>query len=60
MKEKIVVEQTYVTEFPPTLSVTLAFPEIERHLSEGWTIKQMFVSTCKDVSQIITVHLQHP
>jgi len=46
-----------------SISHLIKFTEIDKHLSEGWTIKQMFVTPYgvnKDnaTDLVITVHLQ--
>jgi hypothetical protein len=45
-------------------SFLIPFPEIQKHLDEGWRIKQMFVNpygvngTNKATDLVITVHLE--
>lgn len=70
MKENVLVEKSSMSvgDFDPDLSRSflIPFPEIEKHLSEGWVIKQMSVlpygvnGVNKATDLIITVHLQRP
>mgnify|MGYP003364194501 CR=1 FL=1 len=68
MQEKILVEKSSISvgdyESDQSHSFLIPFPEIEKYLSEGWTIKQMSVlpygpdGVKKPTDLIITVHLQ--
>lgn len=70
MKEKIITEKSAmnVGNWKPEegVSYLIPFSEIEKHLSEGWVIKQMSVlpygvnGINKATDLIITVHLQLP
>jgi len=65
--EKVISEKSSMSvgdNYPDQTTSLLPFPEIERHLSEGWSIKQMVVNTYGVngasylTDLIITVHLQ--
>jgi hypothetical protein len=65
--EKVISEKSPMTVGdydPKRTTALLPFPEIEKHLAEGWTIKQMFVNTygpngiSAPTDLVITVHLQ--
>ena len=69
MQEKLLVEKSsiakgdFASEFTSCL---ISFPEIEKQLQEGWSIKQMTVQPCgsggseKPERMVIVVHLQRP
>lgn len=66
--EKIITEKSdmSVGDWDPEkrTNFLIPFPEIEKHLSEGWVIKQIFVNPygvngiTKATDLIITVHLE--
>lgn len=68
MQEKILVEKSTMSvgdyDSDESKSFLIPFPEIEKYLSEGWTIKQMSVlpygvnGIKTPTHLIITVHLQ--
>lgn len=66
MQEKIITEKSslHVGDYQePGASHLISFSQIEKHLSEGWSIKQIFVTPYsaggKSASDlVITVHLQ--
>ncbi|WP_042367966.1 hypothetical protein [Bacteroides neonati] len=68
MKEKILVEKSTMSvgdyDNDQSSSYLIHFSEIEKHLSEGWVIKQMSIlpyganGVNKATDLIITVHLQ--
>lgn len=66
MQEKIITEKAslQVGDYQePGPSHLISFTEIEKHLSDGWSVKQMFITpyafNSKSASDlVITVHLQ--
>lgn len=62
--EKIITEKTDLSvgwHQAEQTSFLVPFPEIEKHLSEGWRIKQMFVNPYGNKNAthlVITVHLE--
>ncbi len=64
MVEKIIVEKSdlSVGNFSEAQSHVIPFPEIEKHLLDGWLIKQMVVTPYgvnkNTTDLVITVHLE--
>lgn len=66
MEDKIIVEKSdmSINYYDKVQSHLIPFPEIERHLSEGWVVKQIFLTTwglngvANASDLILTVHVQ--